>query len=146
MRHWLDAARPPAASRPTFDLDKQVPRWFRDEEASFGIPSARDVRGMTCGRMLVAAASPLVTSGDVAESAVVCKTVGVANVATVLRKSSHRPVVGAAFTRRRSISPPRDPSRVPRSFGRVPPRPHEPSRPSNFCAGKASWKPSGPGP
>jgi hypothetical protein len=34
---------------------------------------------------------------------------------------------GAAFTRRASISPPRKPSRVPRSFGRAPPHTHNPA-------------------
>jgi dsRNA-specific ribonuclease len=33
--------------------------------------------------------------------------------------------LGTAFTRRGIVSPPRDPSRVPRSFGRVPPHSHD---------------------
>ena len=47
----------------------------------------------------------------------------------------------AAFTRRGSISPPRDPSRVPRSFDRAPPHAHKPRARSLYTA-KASRKPT----
>jgi hypothetical protein len=47
----------------------------------------------------------------------------------------------AAFTRRGIISPPRDPSRVPRSFDRAPPHAHNPRARSLYTA-KASRKPT----
>ena len=37
---------------------------------------ARDMRGMACGRIPGAAASPQATIGDAADSAMVCKTIG----------------------------------------------------------------------